>query len=92
MEILTVFEIIFKQFLRWSFRLCRKQGIEVRIVKRGEYDKNYDKSFLNNNLLLAKLKNFQFILLSLKQLNFVKAGETASLVSPSSCGVNSSSI
>jgi len=40
MEILTVFEIIFKQFLRWSFRLCRKQGIEVRIVKRGEYDED----------------------------------------------------
>lgn len=41
MEILTVFEILSNNFqTRLSFHLCRKQGIEVRIVKRGEYDED----------------------------------------------------
>lgn len=41
MEILTVFEVIFKLFSKpCFFHLCRKEGIEVRIVKRGEYDED----------------------------------------------------
>lgn len=41
METLTVFEVILKPFSKPSFfYFCRKEGIEVRIVKRGEYDED----------------------------------------------------
>lgn len=40
MTLKMVFEIFFKQFSKLSFHLCRKQGIEVRVVKRGEYNED----------------------------------------------------